>query len=111
MRQERKQARTSYLMELDKDTEYQMQAEAIERSIKFNTTVRGKYSIWRRDYESANADSTLKLMRDQIIMAKVYASIALSKNEIDLYSSLMKPVKESQYAIGEATSDADLHPR
>lgn len=111
MRQERKQSRTSYLLQLDEVMENQMQAEAIERSIKLNTTVRGKYSIWRRDYESANADSTLKLMRDQIIMAKAYASIAQSKNETDLYSSLMKPIKDSQHAIGDATSDTDLHPR
>ncbi|KAF5204824.1 Hexosyltransferase [Thalictrum thalictroides] len=111
LRQERKQSRTSELMQLDKNAENQMQAEAIERSQKLNTTARGKYSIWRKDYENQNTDFTLKLMRDQVIMAKAYGSIAQSKNEIGLYNSLMKHIKESQRAIGEASSDAELHPR
>ncbi|PIA46747.1 hypothetical protein AQUCO_01500356v1 [Aquilegia coerulea] len=111
LRQERKQSRTSELMQLDKNAENQIQAEAIERSQKFNTTVRGKYSIWRKDYENQNADSALKLMRDQVIMAKAYGSIAQSKHEFGLYNSLMKHIKESQRAIGEANSDAELHPR
>ncbi|KAL5715468.1 polygalacturonate 4-alpha-galacturonosyltransferase [Ranunculus cassubicifolius] len=111
LRLERKQARVSKLMQLNKDMESQMQEEAIERTSKLNTTTRGKYSIWRRDYENSNSDSTLKLMRDQIIMAKAFGSIAQSKNETDLYDSLMKHIKESQNAIGEASLDTDLHPR
>lgn len=84
---------------------------AIERSKSLDTTVRGKYSIWRRDYENPKSDSTVKLMRDQIIMAKAYATIAKSKNDNVLYNSLMKHSRESQKVIGEANSDADLGPR
>ncbi|CAA6655863.1 unnamed protein product [Spirodela intermedia] len=70
----------------------------------------GKYSVWRREYENQKPDSTLKLMKDQIIMAKVYASIAHSKGESGLYKSLMKHIKESKSVIGEANSDAELRP-
>ncbi|KAF8406709.1 hypothetical protein HHK36_008801 [Tetracentron sinense] len=111
LRQERKELRTAELVLQDKETENQMQAAAIERSKELNTTIKGKYSIWRREYINPNSDSTLKLMLDQIIMAKAYGSIARSKNKLGLYDSLMKHVKESQHAIGEAGSDAELRPR
>lgn len=88
-----------------------MVASAIERSENFVTTVKGKFSIWRKEYENPNSDSTLKLMRDQIIMAKAYTNIAKSKNRTDLYNALVKHSRESQLAIGEASSDAELRPR
>ncbi|KAF9594662.1 hypothetical protein IFM89_034345 [Coptis chinensis] len=109
--QYQEEAPTNPLRLKRRDAETLMQAEAIERSKRFNTTVRGKYSIWRRDYENLNSDSALKLMRDQIIMAKAYGSIVKMKNEIGLYDSLVKHIKESQHAIGEASSDAELRPR
>ncbi|OVA00617.1 Glycosyl transferase [Macleaya cordata] len=110
LRQQRKELRSAELIQHDKDTENLMEAAAIERSKQLNTSVRGKYSIWRREYENPNSDSTLKLIRDQIIMAKAYASIAKPKNELRLYDSLMKHIKDNQRAIGEASSDAELHP-
>ncbi|XP_022989352.1 probable galacturonosyltransferase 3 isoform X1 [Cucurbita maxima] len=110
MRMERRALRAANLIREDKDVDYQMAAAAIERSKSFDTTVKGKYSIWRRDFENPKSDSTLKLMRDQIIMAKAYANIAKSKNDTRLYNTLMKHCRESQLAIGEANSDAGLHP-
>ncbi|XP_057966306.1 probable galacturonosyltransferase 3 isoform X2 [Malania oleifera] len=110
LRQERRDLRTAELIRRDREIDNQMQAAAIERSREFDTTVKGKYSIWRKDFENPNSDSLLKLMRDQIIMAKVYASIAKSKNESGLYNSLMAHCKKSNRAIGEANSDAELHP-
>lgn len=111
MRQERRKLRTEELIRQDEEINKQMVAAAIEKSKSLDTTIKGKYSIWRRDYDSLNSDSTLKLMQDQIIMAKAYASIAKSKNETDLYNSLIEHSRENLRAIGEASSDADLHPR
>lgn len=99
------------LIQQDKETDEQMQEAAIEKSMSFENSVIGKYSIWRRDYESPNADAILKLMRDQIIMAKAYANIAKSKNATNLYVFLMQQCGENQRVIGKATSDADLPPR
>lgn len=111
MRLERRALRAAELIREDKEIDNQMAAAAIERSKNFDTTVKGKYSIWRRDFENPKSDSTLKLMRDQIIMAKAYANIARSKNDTGLYNTLMRHCRESQLAIGEANSDAGLHPR
>ncbi|PSS21816.1 Galacturonosyltransferase [Actinidia chinensis var. chinensis] len=108
LRQQRRVLRTAELIREDKELDNQIQAVAIERAKELDTTVKGKYSIWRREYENPNSDATLKLMRDQIIMAKAYASIAKAKNETSLYDSLVKHCRQSQHAIGEAHSDAEL---
>lgn len=110
MRQERRKLRTAELIQEDKENDDKIQATAFELSRSLEPGVM-KYSIWRRDFESPNSDSTLKLMRDQIILAKAYAHVALANNESSLYKSLMQHCSESQHAIGDATSDAELHPR
>ncbi|KAL2254954.1 UNVERIFIED_CONTAM: putative galacturonosyltransferase 3 [Sesamum indicum] len=110
LRRERRERRAADLIKQDKEMDDRMQEAAIEQARELDTTIRGKYSIWRKEYENPNSDSTVKLMRDQIIMAKAYAAIAKSKNETVLYDSLIKHSRESQLAIGEAITDAELHP-
>lgn len=111
LRQQRRDLRTAELIRQDKEIDNQLQAAAIERARELDTTVKGRYSIWRIEYQNPNSDSTLKLMRDQIIMAKAYASIAKANNETGLYDSLMQSSRESQHAIGDACSDAELQLR
>lgn len=108
LRQKRKEKRVAELVQMSKETELQMEAAAIERTQKFNHIVKGKYSIWRKEYRPTFSDSTLNLMKDQIIMAKVYANIARSLKKLDLYGSLMNQIKASRLVTEEATSDADL---
>ncbi|XP_059647377.1 probable galacturonosyltransferase 3 isoform X2 [Cornus florida] len=110
LRQERRNLRTAELIRQDKEIDNQMQAAAIERAKELDTTIKGKFSIWRREYENPNSDSTLRLMRDQIIMARAYASVAKAKNETSLYDTLIKHSRESQRAIGDASLDAELQP-
>ncbi|KAK6253206.1 hypothetical protein QUC31_014926 [Theobroma cacao] len=111
LRQKRRDFRTAELIRQDKEADKQMQATAaIESLTNMDTVGKGKYSLWRKDFENPNSDSTLKLMRDQIIMAKAYANIAKSKNQNALYNSLLICVRESLRVIGEANSDAELHP-
>ncbi|KAA8520553.1 hypothetical protein F0562_014809 [Nyssa sinensis] len=47
-------------------------------------------------------------MRDQMIMARVYISIANMKNKHELARELQSRLKESQRSLGDVTSDADL---
>ncbi|WOL05306.1 putative galacturonosyltransferase 3 [Canna indica] len=108
LRQERKEKRIAELIHMSKETERQMQKAAIERTKEFNNTRKSWYSIWRKEYINPLSDSTVKLMRDQIIMAKVYASVARSTGETDLYNTLMGHIKENQHAIGDSNSDAEL---
>jgi len=110
MRQERRKARTAELTQENRETNNRVVSAAIKHTEGFDTTIKGKYSIWRREYENPNSDSTVKLMRDQIIMARAYANIAKSKNKTDLYEALVKHSSDSQLAIGEASSDTELHP-
>ncbi|XP_078448422.1 putative galacturonosyltransferase 3 [Wolffia australiana] len=86
------------------------ESPAVAHSKDLDKRLGGRYSVWRREYENQKPDATLKLMKDQIIMAKAYASIAHSKNDPDLYKSLLKHIKASRNSIGEANSDADLKP-
>ncbi|AES73713.2 putative polygalacturonate 4-alpha-galacturonosyltransferase [Medicago truncatula] len=109
MRLQRRKARAAELVQQNKETENHTVSAAIERSKGFDTTIKGKYSIWRKEYENPNSDSTLKLMRDQIIMAKAYSNIAKSMNKTVLYEALVKHSRDSQLAIGDAHSDAELH--
>lgn len=107
--EKRKEKRATELVKQDEDVIVKLEDSAIERSKSVDSAVLGKYNIWRKENENENADSTIRLMRDQILMARVFLSIAKMKNKLELYQELQTRIKESQRALGEATSDADLH--
>ncbi|GAB2285973.1 hypothetical protein Dimus_020398 [Dionaea muscipula] len=73
--EERSSGSRTYIQQ-DKEMGDLLEASTIERSKVLDTTVKGKYNIWRRDFENPNSDAIVKLMRDQVIMEKSYASIA-----------------------------------
>lgn len=108
--EKRKEKRAAELVK-DDEVVVRLEDSAIEHSKSVDSAVLGKYNIWRKENENENPDSTVRLMRDQIIMAKVYLSLAKMKDNLELYQELESQLKESQRALGEATSDADLHPR
>uniref|UniRef100_A0ACD5UIN9 Uncharacterized protein n=1 Tax=Avena sativa TaxID=4498 RepID=A0ACD5UIN9_AVESA len=107
-RRRRKEERIQELLDMDKEAELQMRFAATNSSRNFDNKVKVSYNIWRQEFHHTNTDSTLKLMKDQMIMAKVYATIARSQDEPDLYASLMKCIKESKAAIGDAHMDSEL---
>ena len=72
-----------------------------------SSNVLNKYSIWRKENDE-NSDSFVRLMRDQLIMAKVYASIAQSQNRRQLFHDLRMRIRESQSTLGEASIDSEL---
>ncbi|KAF1884161.1 hypothetical protein Lal_00035226 [Lupinus albus] len=107
--EKRKEKRAAELVKQDDDVIVKLEDLAIERSKSVDSAVLGKYNIWRKEFENENADSNVRLMRDQIIMARVYLSIAKMKNKPQLYQELQSQLKESQRALGEAISDAELN--
>lgn len=109
LREKRREKRASELVQKDDETTVKLENAAIERSKSVDSAVLGKYSLWRKENENENSDSTVRLMRDQLIMARVYLSIAKMKNKVDLYQQLQTRLKESQRALGDATTDSDLH--
>lgn len=108
LREKRREKRAAELVQQDAEATVKLENAAIERSKAVDSAVLGKYNIWRKENENDNSDSTVRLMRDQIIMAKVYVSIAKMKNKLELLQELQIRLKESQRALGESTADADL---
>ncbi|XP_022770325.1 polygalacturonate 4-alpha-galacturonosyltransferase-like [Durio zibethinus] len=108
LRDNRRKKRAAELVQQDDEATVKLENAAIERSKAVDSAVLGKYNIWRKENENDNSDSTVRLMRDQIIMAKVYVGIAKLKNKLDFLQELQIRLKESQRALGESTADADL---
>ncbi|KAG6593698.1 Polygalacturonate 4-alpha-galacturonosyltransferase [Cucurbita argyrosperma subsp. argyrosperma] len=109
LREKKREKRAAQLLQQDDDLLIKLENAAIERSKSVDTSVLGKYSIWRKENENENSDSTVRLMRDQMIMARAYLGIAKMKNKLDLHHELQIRLKEIQRALGEASTDADLH--
>eukprot|EP00252_Welwitschia_mirabilis_P027436 TRINITY_DN9405_c0_g1_i1.p1 TRINITY_DN9405_c0_g1~~TRINITY_DN9405_c0_g1_i1.p1 ORF type:complete len:707 (+),score=136.33 TRINITY_DN9405_c0_g1_i1:385-2505(+) len=109
LRQKRRQRRSMELIQQDDEEKVKLENAAIERSKEVDSAVLGKYSIWRKENENENSDSNVRLIRDQLIMARVYSSIARARNSPEMYNELMLRIKESQRALGEASQDSDLH--
>nr|GEW04321.1 polygalacturonate 4-alpha-galacturonosyltransferase-like [Tanacetum cinerariifolium] len=108
LRDKRREQRAADLLKHDDDVTLKLESEAIERSKSVDSAVLGKYSIWRKEADNENIDTTVRLMRDQTIMARVYLSIANMKNKSDMVHELQARIKESQRALGDATTDNDL---
>lgn len=108
LREKRREKRVADLVRHDDEATIKLENAAIERSKSVDSAVLGKYSIWRRDNENENPDTTVRFMRDQMIMARVYLTIAKMKSKLNLFQELQTRLKESQRALGEATADADL---
>lgn len=111
LREKRREIRAADLVKLDDEVTVKLENAAIERSKSVDSAVLGKYSIWRKENENENPDSTVRLIRDQMIMARVYISLSRIKHKTDLANELQNQLKESQRALGEATADSDLHTR
>ncbi|KAJ9556360.1 hypothetical protein OSB04_010974 [Centaurea solstitialis] len=111
LRDKRRETRAADLVKKDDDVIIKLENAAIERSKSVDSAVLGKYSIWRKENDNENTDTTVRLVRDQMIMARVYKSIATMKNNTQLARELQNQLKESQRALGDATADADLNRR
>ena len=111
MREKRREKRAADLVKPDDEVTVKLENAAIERSKSVDSAVLGKYSIWRKENDNENTDSTVRLIRDQLIMARVYTSLARMKNKTDLANELQNRLKESQRSLGDASVDSDLYPR
>ncbi|PWA68202.1 galacturonosyltransferase 1 [Artemisia annua] len=108
LRDKRREIRAAELVKKDDDVIIKLENAAIQRSKSVDSAVLGKYSIWRKENDNENTDTTIRLVRDQMIMARVYHSIATMKNNTRLARELQNQIKESRRALGDATADADL---
>ncbi|KAA0049011.1 polygalacturonate 4-alpha-galacturonosyltransferase-like isoform X2 [Cucumis melo var. makuwa] len=99
-------------MELDpqgEDTVVKFENTNIQASELVDSSILGKYSTWKKQNDNKNEDSIIRLMRDQIIMARIYLSISKKKKKVDLSEELQICIKRSRRVLGEANIDAELH--
>ncbi|XP_073287485.1 polygalacturonate 4-alpha-galacturonosyltransferase-like, partial [Primulina huaijiensis] len=108
LREKRREKRAADLVKQDDDVTVKLENAAIEHSNLVDSAVLGKYSIWRKENENENSDSNVRLIRDQMIMARVYTSLARMKNKTNLANELQNRLKESQRSLGDATADSEL---
>ena len=85
-------------------------ANSSQRRKDIDDNVLNKYSIWRQERD-LEADTLIRLVKDQLIMARVYASIAHARKMTDLQNELNSRIKESRHVLEGATVDADLSRR
>ncbi|KAL7203611.1 hypothetical protein ACSBR2_016804 [Camellia fascicularis] len=104
-----RESRAADLLKQDDEVNVKLENAAIERSKSVDSAVLGKYNLWRKENVNENSDSTVRLMRDQIILARVYISIANMKNKYDLAQELQNRLKESQRALGEEPEKHVFH--
>lgn len=108
LRLERHYKRLSELMQQDEEESKKLEAEAIRKSKEVDTSITRRYSIWRPESVWENPDALVRLMRDQLIMARVYANIAQAKSQFEIVQDLKFHIKEHACTIGDANADIEL---
>lgn len=104
----RHEKRLTALIQQDEEQSKKLEAEAIERAKEVEGGVIGTYTLWRPEWESGNQDSMVRLMRDQLIMARAYVNIAGNHNNSRLVRDFKFRIKENMKVLEDATMDAEL---
>ncbi|KGN56570.1 polygalacturonate 4-alpha-galacturonosyltransferase isoform X2 [Cucumis sativus] len=91
------------------DTVVKFENTNMQVSELVDSSILGKYSTWKKQNDNKNQDPIIRLMRDQIIMARIYLSISKKKKKVDLSEELQNCIKRSRRVLGEANIDAELH--
>ncbi|PPR95476.1 hypothetical protein GOBAR_AA25184 [Gossypium barbadense] len=99
LRDNRREKWATELVRQDEKVTVKLENAAIERSKAVDSAVLGKYNLWRRENENVNSDSTVRLMRDQIIMAK---ALGESTADSGLPHSASEKIKEMGKVLSKA---------
>lgn len=105
-REQRFESRVIDLIQRDEEQSMRLEAEAIRRSKDGGIT--GLHSVWRPVEISANSDNTVRVMRDQLIMARAYANLASIYNNTRLAHELKARIKENVKLLEDVTMDSEL---
>ncbi|XP_022943913.1 polygalacturonate 4-alpha-galacturonosyltransferase-like isoform X2 [Cucurbita moschata] len=97
------------MVQQDDDTIVKLENANMQASELVNSSILEKYSTWKKENGNKNRVSTIRLMRDQIIMARIYLSVSKKKMKQGLRQQLLVCLKRSRRALGEANVDAELH--
>jgi len=86
----------------------QSKDDGAAKSETSGTEVASSASTWKSDSDADNSDALVRLMRDQLIMARAYANIAQGQGHYDLVRDLKLRIKEHTNIVGDANLDAEL---
>ena len=106
IRMERRERRVSELIQQNSEADINIEKGETDRRKDLDNRIHKKYSIWRKEKEEP--DALVRLIRDQLVMARVYASLANAQDDADLLHELNTRIKESRRIMGEANVDSDL---
>ncbi|KAF2312675.1 hypothetical protein GH714_039525 [Hevea brasiliensis] len=90
------------------DTASQIVLEQQSASGKVNEKEPPKSKTDKRTTQMPMPDARVRQLRDQLIRAKVYLSLPVTKNNPHLTRELRLRIKEVQRVVGDATKDSDL---
>lgn len=82
--------------------------QSVRTSMKSDTGVTREPRTDKRNDQTAMPDAQVRQLKDQLIRAKVYLSLAATKNNAHFIRELRLRMKESQRALGDATKDSGL---
>lgn len=72
----------------------------------------GSYCIWRNEHRVEVADATVRLLKNQLFLARAYyPSIIKHRNREKIQQELRKHIQDIERMLSEATADADLPER
>ncbi|KAF9592292.1 hypothetical protein IFM89_013518 [Coptis chinensis] len=71
----------------------------------------GSYCVWCQEHKEEMKDSTVKVMKDQLFVARAYfPSIAKLPGQEKLSRDMKQNIQEFERILSESTTDADLPP-
>jgi alpha-1,4-galacturonosyltransferase len=68
----------------------------------------GSFSVWRPQGLSTSSDTNVRIMRDQLIMARAYANMAMTHNDARLLRDLKYRIRENTKVLEDVTVDSQL---
>lgn len=107
-RGQRFENRVTELIQQDDEQSMILEAEAIRRAKEVEDGIAKSHSVWRTEEISANSDNIVRVMRDQLIMARAYTNIASLYNDARLVQDLKNRIKEIMRMLEDVTVDSEL---
>ncbi|KAI5062792.1 hypothetical protein GOP47_0021339 [Adiantum capillus-veneris] len=106
LRSERKERRATELTQGISGAEANLEEVVLKRRKGIDSSIFKKYNIWRQGDE--DSDALVRLMKDQLIMGRVYMSLASAQGDTDLLQELNGRIREVRRTLGQANLDSEL---
>jgi len=107
-RGQRFESRVSELLQQDENQSKILETEATRRAKEVENGILRSHSVWRIEEISTSSDNIVRVMRDQLIMARAYANMASIHSDTQLVQDLKINIKETARMLEDVTIDSEL---